>query len=138
MTPGISLLESYKKAVYEKDVEAYASLFDGDVRVFDMWGAWSYEGIGSWKEMAKGWFAGLGADRDVVTWEDVQEQDGGDLVVMTAIIRFAAVSSEGKELRYLQNRLTWVLRKKGDAWKIIHQHSSSPVRGETMEVLLQR
>ncbi|MBS1563538.1 MAG: nuclear transport factor 2 family protein, partial [Bacteroidetes bacterium] len=106
MTIAISLLDSYKKAVYEKNVEAYASLFDEHVRVFDMWDAWNCEGIGPWKEMAERWFAGLGTDRDVVTWEAVEEQAGSDLVVVTAIIRFAAVSSEGVELRYLQNRLT--------------------------------
>ena len=31
-----------------KDVDAFAALFDVDVRVFDMWGVWSYDGIAAW------------------------------------------------------------------------------------------
>ena len=133
-----SLIQIYKTAVLEKDIEAYASIFDEEVYVFDTWQQWNYNGLSSWKEMAKAWFTSLGTDHDSVTFEDVQIQNSGELALITAIMKFTAVSEEGEELRFLQNRLTWVARKKEGVWKIIHQHRSSPVDFETMQVILTR
>jgi len=36
------------------------------------------------------------------------------------------------------NRLTWVLKPHGGGWKIVHEHTSAPVDGESMKVILQR
>jgi len=132
-----SLFETYKNAVLQKDVEAFVSIFDEGVRVFDMW-EWTYEGLAPWREMAKGWFGSLVNERVVVTFDDVQVQTAGEMAVASAFARFAAISEKGEELRYLQNRLTWVARKKEGVWKIIHEHTSGPVDGETMTVLLKR
>lgn len=133
-----SLFQIYTTAVFEKDLEAYASIFDEDVRAFDMWQHWVYDGLASWREMAKNWFVSLGTDRDKVTFDDIQIQQHGELAAATAIMKFTAISEKGEELRYLQNRLTWVARKKEDAWKIIHQHTSSPIDFETMKVILKK
>ena len=133
-----SLFETYKNAVFQKDIEAFASVFDENVRIFDMWEQWAYEGLSAWREMAKGWFSSLGTDRDVVTFDDVQTEITGEMAVMTAIVKFTAVSEGGETLRYLQNRMTWVARKKGEVWKIIHQHTSSPIDFETMKAILKR
>jgi uncharacterized protein (TIGR02246 family) len=133
-----SLFETYKNAVFHKDVEAFTSIFDEDVRVFDMWQEWSLDGLTAWREMAKGWFASLGTDRDVITFEDIQIEATDEMATATAFVRFAAVSEKGEELRYLQNRLTWVARKKEGAWKIFHQHTSGPIDFATMKVMLQR
>jgi uncharacterized protein (TIGR02246 family) len=132
-----SLFDRYKQSVYQKDTESFLALFDDNVRVFDMW-AWTYDGLAAWRQMVTGWFAGLGADRDVVTFDDIRIQQSGDMAVASAITRFTAVSEKGEELRFLQNRLTWVVRKKNGVWKIIHEHSSGPVDGSTMKVQLQR
>jgi len=132
-----SLFDRYKQTVYQKDAEAFLALFDENVRVFDMW-AWCYDGLAAWREMVTGWFANLGADRDVVTFEDVRIQQSGDMAVASTIARFTAVSEKGEELRFLQNRLTWVVQQKNGVWKIIHEHSSGPVDGSTMKVRLQR
>jgi uncharacterized protein (TIGR02246 family) len=133
-----SLPERYKTAVLQKDLVAYASIFDEQVLVFDMWEHWTYNGLASWQEMAKGWFTSLGSDTDLVRYEDIQIHESGELGVITAIMKFTALSEKGEALRYLQNRLTWVARKKDQSWKIIHQHTSSPVEAATMKVILQR
>ena len=133
-----SLFETYKNAVFQKDVESFASIFDEDVRVFDMWQQWSLSGLVAWRAMAKDWFAGLGTDRDVITFDDIQLETTDEMGTATAFVRFTAVSEKGEELRYLENRLTWVARKKGDTWKIIHQHTSGPIDFNTMKVILQR
>jgi uncharacterized protein (TIGR02246 family) len=138
MTEFKSLFETYKNAVFQKDVEAFASIFDERVQVFDMWGQWTYDGLAAWREMAKGWFASLGTDRDVITFDNIQVQETDELATATAFVRFTAVSEKGEELRYLENRLTWVARKKDEKWVIIHQHTSGPVDFETMKVILRR
>jgi uncharacterized protein (TIGR02246 family) len=132
------LFETYKKAVFQKDVEGFASIFDEKVQVFDMWGQWTYDGLVAWREMAKGWFASLGTDRDVITFDNIQIQETDELATATAFVRFTAVSEKGEELRYLENRLTWIARKKDAKWVIIHQHTSGPVDFETMKVILRR
>ncbi|MDO6434465.1 nuclear transport factor 2 family protein [Flavitalea sp. BT771] len=132
-----SLFETYKNAVFQKDVEAFLSIFDEHVRIFDMW-EWTYEGLVSWREMVKGWFGSLGTERVVVTFDEVQVEAAGGMAVASAYVRFAAISEQGEELRYLQNRLTWVAQQKGGVWKIIHEHTSGPVDGETMKVIMKR
>jgi uncharacterized protein (TIGR02246 family) len=133
-----ALFESYKNAVFQKDVEAFAAIFDEKVRVFDMWVLWNYDGLAAWRDMAKGWFGSLGTDRVVVTFDDIRIEADADLATATAFVRFAAISETGEEIRYLENRLTWVSRKKGNAWVIIHQHTSSPIDFGTMKVILKR
>ena len=49
------------------------------------------------------------------------------------------VEREGKELRSMDNRITWVLRKNSEgAWKIVHEHTSAPVDFETGKATLRR
>lgn len=144
------LLTTYTNAVFEKDTETFLSLFDEDVRIFDMWGSWSYNGLAAWREMVTGWFSSLGADRDRVTFEEVEFFFSGDLATVTAFARFAAVSSRGEELRFLYNRITLIVRRDGagsefragldpgaGGWKIIHQHTSAPIDG-ALKAILER
>jgi uncharacterized protein (TIGR02246 family) len=132
-----SLFETYKNAVFQKDAEAFLSIFDEKVRVFDMW-EWTYDGLASWRNMATGWFGSLGSERVIVTFDDIQIQSSGEMAAASAFVRFAAISEKGEELRYLQNRLSWTLRRQGGEWKVIHEHTSGPVDGETMKVRLKR
>jgi uncharacterized protein (TIGR02246 family) len=133
-----TLFELYTTAVFEKDLNTFISLYDEEVLVFDMWQQWSYAGLPAWKEMVSGWFAGLGSNRDVVTFNDTHMREENGLAVATAIVKFTAVSEKGEALRYLQNRLTWVIQKKDNDWKIIHQHTSSPIDFETMKAMLKK
>jgi ketosteroid isomerase-like protein len=133
-----SLFASFSDAVYKKDVEAYLELYDERVLVFDMWEAWAYDGLPAWRKMVEGWFAGLGSDRDRVTFRDTHVEIAGDMGFVTAIARFAAVSEAGEELRFLDNRLSWVLRRMGASWKIVHQHTSGPIDFSTMKVMIKR
>lgn len=147
VTSPEALFASFSDAVYAKDLEAYLELYDEHVLVFDMWQEWSYEGLAAWRTMVTGWFGGLGVDRDVVTFRDTTVEIAGDLGYVTAIARFAAVSEAGEELRFLDNRLTWVIRRSGSSgpsgssggsWKIVHQHTSGPIDFNTMKVVLQK
>jgi uncharacterized protein (TIGR02246 family) len=132
------VLEAYKAAVFAKDVDAFVALYDQEVRVFDMWGAWSYAGIAAWRGMVADWFGSLGSERVVIEMNDVQVIVAHDLAVAHAFVTYAGVSAEGKELRAMQNRLTWALKQNDGRWKIVHEHTSAPVDFETSKVLLQR
>ncbi len=132
------VLEAYRAAVFARDVDALIGLYDRDVRVFDLWGAWSCDGVDGWRVIVAGWFDSLGTDRVVVETDDARTIVGGDLAVAHAFIAFNGVSAEGTPQRAMCNRLTWALARRGDAWKIVHEHTSAPIDPETTKALLRR
>ena len=133
------LLEEYAESVRAKDVDRFVALYDDAVRVFDMWGRWSYDGVAAWREMAVGWFGSLGSEQVAVDFEAVRTFVGADVAVADAFVTFRGLSAEGDELRATHNRLTWALRKQPDGtWKVVHEHSSAPADFETGRIALQR
>ena len=131
-------LAGYAAAVYAKDGAAFAALYDEHVRVFDIWGRWQYEGLAAWREMTVGWFDALGSERVVVEFDAVAATVSCGLAVGHAFVAYRAVAADGAELRSLSNRLTLVMRRQGDVWKIVHEHSSGPVDQQTAKVMLKR
>ncbi len=136
--PIVHVLEAYKAAVFSKDVDAFMRLYDQQVRVFDAWGVWSYEGAAAWRGMIEGWFSSLGNERVKVTMDDVQTAGGQELAVVSAIVSYAGVSAEGEDLRSMQNRITWALKPEGSDWKIVHEHTSAPIDFNDSKAILQR
>ncbi|MDB5978248.1 MAG: uncharacterized protein JWR07_5008 [Nevskia sp.] len=134
----LQVLEAYKAAVLEKDVDAFMRLYDQKVRVFDMWGVWSYEGAAAWQKMIETWFGSLGTKLVNVTVDEAQTTLGQELAVVNAIVTYAGVSAEGEALHAIQNRLTWVLKPEGGAWKIVHEHTSAPVGFDDAKAMLRR
>ncbi|MGN6798425.1 MAG: YybH family protein [Gaiellaceae bacterium] len=132
------VLEEYRAAVHAKDVDRFVSIFSDDVRVFDMWGTWSHDGIDSWRGLAEGWFGSLGDELVRVEFDDVQTTVAGDIAVLSAFLTFAGLSADGEELRSMNNRLTWGLRKIDGAWKVVHEHTSAPVEMATGKVNVKR
>jgi uncharacterized protein (TIGR02246 family) len=133
------MLAAYAAAVRAKDADAFLGLYADDVRNFDLWSAWSYDGKDALRGMVAEWFGSLPEDEVVaVTFDDVRTQTGADLAMVSAFTTFAAVAPDGTELRSMNNRLTWVLRKEPDgAWKIVHEHTSAPA-GDEGKVSLKR
>ena len=132
------VLESYKSAVLAKDADAFMSLYDPEVRVFDAWGIWSYEGAPAWRIAVEGWFASLGSERVAVTFSDVRSSPGRDLAMVTAVVTYAGSSAQGEPLRSMQNRLSWVLRTSGHVLRIVHEHTSAPIGFDDAKAILQR
>jgi uncharacterized protein (TIGR02246 family) len=133
------MLEAYAAAVRAKDVDAFVGLYEDDIRTFDLWSVWAYDGKPEFREMVREWFGSLAEDEVVeVSFDEVRTQGGDDVGGLNAYTTFRAVSPDGKELRSMNNRLTWVLRKDADgAWKVAHEHTSAPA-GEGGKVQLQR
>jgi uncharacterized protein (TIGR02246 family) len=133
------MLDHYAAAVRAKDVDAFVGLYADDVRTFDLWSEWSYDGKPAFREMVTEWFGSLPDDEVVaVEFDEIRTQAGEDVAAVSAFTTFAAVAPDGTELRSMNNRLTWILRKDADgAWKIAHEHTSAPA-GDEGKVQLRR
>jgi uncharacterized protein (TIGR02246 family) len=126
------MLEAYAAAVRAKDVDALVRLYEDDIRTFDLWSVWAYDGKPEFREMVRQWFISLPEDEMVeVEFAEVRTQSGDGVGGLSAFTTFRAVSPDGKELRSMNNRLTWVLRKDADGvWQIAHEHTSAPANDE--------
>lgn len=133
------MLAAYAAAVRAKDVDAFLSLYADGVRTFDLWSVWSYDGKPALREMVEEWFgSSQTADVVAVEFDEVRSEPGDDVAAVSAFTTFRGLSAEGEELRSMNNRLTWVLRKGDDGtWKIVHEHTSAPA-GDEGKVLLRR
>jgi ketosteroid isomerase-like protein len=137
-SPIDEFLRAYQDAVFAKDVDAFVGLYADDVRVFDMWGVWSYDGIERWREMVKGWFESLGTESAAVEFSDVHEELAQTIAVAHAFVTYKGISAAGAELRSMQNRLTWILERHQGAWKVVHEHTSAPIDFGSAKVMLNR
>lgn len=131
-------LDTYKSAVLAKNAETFMHLYDPEVRVFDCWGEWSYEGAAAWRIAVEGWFASLMSESVRVAFEDVRIIGEKGFASMSAIVTYAAVSAQGQELRVMQNRISWVFRSSGHVLRIVHEHTSAPVGFEDAKAILRR
>lgn len=132
------VLDTYKAAAYAKDVEAFLSIYDHDIYVFDMWEKWSYDGIDAWRGMVTGWFGSLGDELVKVEFNELEITETKEMAVAHMVVTFMGLSAEGTELRSMQNRMTCVLKNTKGIWKIIHEHSSSPLEPSTLKAILNK
>jgi uncharacterized protein (TIGR02246 family) len=124
--PIRQLLAGYQAAVLAKDVDAFVALYADDALIYELWGTWTHD-IASWRAMAKGWFEFLGDQKSVVEAHDVKVDVSGDMALLTAFLTYHAVDASGQELRSLDNRLSWVARRRGGRWQVVHEHTSVPI-----------
>jgi uncharacterized protein (TIGR02246 family) len=132
------ICDGYKRAVHEKDVEAFLRLYHPEARVFDTWGVWAYAGVKERRKVIEDWFSSLGEERVGVTIDRMQVTVTRELATLSARAIYVGLSADGIELRGMQNRLTWVLKLEGGAWKIMHEHTSVPIGFSDLKGMLQR
>ncbi|TDL32819.1 DUF4440 domain-containing protein [Jeotgalibacillus sp. S-D1] len=128
------VLENYKSAVYEKDVEKFLSAYAADVHIYDCWGNWECKGISSWRDNVIEWFDGLSEDGYVlkVAFNDVTIEENNNLAFVHCAVTFAAYKGEHEEKhRQMTNRFTFGLKNTNESWLIVHEHSSLPVDMQT-------
>lgn len=121
-----AVAHAYAEAVFRKDVEAFLAIYDPDVVIFDAWDRWIYEGREAWRGMATSWFSDLGEDRVRVSFEPVFSRVDDESATWSAFVRYAAESASGAAPKAVDNRLTWSLARRDGAWRIVHEHTSSP------------
>ena len=125
------LIDTYRKAVLDADVEALMRLYHPRARVFDAWAVWSYDGAPAWRKAVESWLSSLGRERVRVAFDDLTVTGGKGLRVLSAIVTYAGVSAEGQELRAMQNRITWAIAIDDGMPTIVHEHTSHRFRSTT-------
>jgi uncharacterized protein (TIGR02246 family) len=137
MTPE-DVIDQYVSAVRAKDAEAFLELYTDDVRNFDLWSVWSYDGKAAVRGMVEEWFGSPDTAAQVaVEFDEIRVEQGDDVASVSAFLTFRGLDADGTEERSMNNRLTWVLRRDGDGWKIVHEHTSAPA-GDEGKVSLRR
>jgi ketosteroid isomerase-like protein len=131
-------LDTYQSAVLAKNAETFMHIYDAEVRVFDAWGVWSYEGAAAWRIAVEGWFTSLGSETVRVRFDDVKVIAEAGFASMSAFARYAAFSDQGQELRAMQNRITWILKPRGHVLRVVHEHTSAPIGFEDTKAILER
>jgi ketosteroid isomerase-like protein len=132
------LFDTYRLSVLNKDVDGLMSIYSRDFVAFDMWGAWSHVGYGPWLELNREWLESLGSERVVVKFDDVAIIHGEDVSAAHATLTYTALSEQDEILRSMENRLTWIVKRTDGHWKIVHQHTSTPVEPDTLKAKLRR
>ncbi|MBM3114785.1 YybH family protein [Jeongeupia naejangsanensis] len=135
--PFVRQLAAYKAAVLAKDVGAFSALYDDEVLIFDMWGAWSLQGIDAWRNLVRDWFASLGDERVIVDIAQPHSAQADTLIVGHAILTFTAIAADGQVLRSQSNRITMALKRIGNDWKVIHEHTSAPLDFQSQQAILR-
>ena len=132
------VVSAYRAAVLAADADALMGLYPDVERVFDAGDRWEYLGLGQWRACVEEWFAGLDPDRFEATSEEVRGDSSGPIAWLAASVRYAALAPSGEVVRSMHNRLTWVLRRTPDGWRVAHEHTSAPVSGPDGRAILSR
>lgn len=127
MSPVESVFETFKSAVAEKNVDRLVDLYEEKVLLFDTWDAWSMSGREAWRSAVSEWFGSLGGERLTVEFEPIKEVATETLISVSGFVTYTALSTEGAKLRSNKERLTWILLRKPEGWRIAHCHNSLPL-----------
>jgi ketosteroid isomerase-like protein len=125
----------YKQSAWEKDTESMVALYDENVVIYDMWNQGYQTGLAGWSVVIKDWLRSLGEEKVNVNFEMIEIHEGDDVGFASALISFQAISSSNTVLRSMKNRITVGFVKKGDAWKVVHQHTSAPINSKLEAIL---
>jgi ketosteroid isomerase-like protein len=129
-TQPVEALQRFLAAVVERDVEAIVDSYANrdDLLVFVEGPRWQTRGH---QAVAKGWrdFCASGLSVRRVEFSDGPQLFGGDapaaLACLTGIVELDVVGSTGEESR-VPMRMTWLMARDADRWRIVHEHASQP------------
>jgi len=124
-----SVLDQYKAAVYNQDIDLFMELYDDSLHVYDSWNTWEIKSKSEWRKVIENWFNGLKRDGSTlkVSFEDCVINEDTSIAFIHTSIRFSEYNSHNIEFRHLTNRFTIGLKLINDKWKIVHEHSSLPI-----------
>ncbi len=131
-----ALAAAYRQAVRAKDSERLSALYDADIRVFDTWGRLPFEGLAAWRLNLDRWLNSLDdAESIEVAFDGVQTSRRGDMGCLHARVTYSALNEAGEIVRWMHNRLSWVVAKSADGWTIVHEHTSVPIGPDSKGIL---
>ncbi|WP_082235661.1 YybH family protein [Halobacillus massiliensis] len=124
------LLDTYKNAVNERNVEKLLSAYTSDIHIYDCWENWECNGKESWQVNVVEWFNGLKEEGNIlkVDFNDVVIEELANIAFVHCAVTYTAYPEESEEkLRQTTNRFTFGLKKVDNTWLIKHEHSSLPI-----------
>ena len=133
-----AVMADYAAAVLAKEPARLASLYAPDVRVFDAFGVWSFEGREAWTRNLEDWLGSIGDESAQAQFDDVRIKAHAETGWLSAVVTYSALDAAGHVLRSMQNRLSWLLKENGERWVIAHEHTSVPVDFESKKAILRR
>lgn len=124
-----NVLDQYKTAVYNQDIELFMELYDDSIHVYDSWNTWEVTSKVQWMNVIENWFNGLKRDMSTlkVSFEDCVITENANIAFIYSSVRFSEFNSHNIEFRHLTNRFTLGLKYINNKWKIVHEHSSLPI-----------
>jgi ketosteroid isomerase-like protein len=130
VTDPIGALQGLLAAVVARDVDAIVDSYADreDLLVFVEGPRWQTRGHPA---VAKGWrdFCASGLSVRRVTFTDGPHLHGGEngaaLACLSGIVHMDVAGPTGDGTR-VPMRLTWVMAREPDRWRIVHEHASQP------------
>lgn len=118
------MVESWAGAIRAKDVDRVLSHYAGDVVTFDLAPPLEYAGAEALAESLRAWFPTF---RGPLGYElrDLHVTAGKELAFCRSLNRISGSRTDGARTD-VWVRVTLGCRKTGDAWKIVHEHTSVP------------
>ncbi|MBA1145640.1 SgcJ/EcaC family oxidoreductase [Ectothiorhodospiraceae bacterium WFHF3C12] len=128
-----AVLDDWLDAFHQGDVERIMTHYTADVRSFDAVTALQFRGR---EDYAAHWKACMDfcSGEPVGEFDQVEIECDGDLAFAHMLMRCGMVGEDGREnsgwMRY-----TVCMRRDGNAWRIAHEHVSTPFDMNTSAVL---
>ena len=127
---------AYRQAAWNKDQAAMIGLYAENAVIFDMWDQGYCLQSSEWNKSIEEWLLSLGEEKVQVDFEMITINQSPETGFASAVIRFQAISNDGRVLRSMRNRITLGFSKSGAGWKVVHQHTSAPVGSGDLRAIL--
>ncbi len=125
----------YKQSAWGKDIESMIGLYHDNVVIFDMWKHGYQTGLTEWSIVIKDWLGSLGEEKVNVIFEMIEIHESDNVGFGSALITYQAISTGNTVIRSMKNRITLGFLKDKDLWKVVHQHTSSPINSDLEAIL---
>lgn len=126
----------YKDAAWSKDTTAMINLYDEQAVIFDMWDKGYCISSSEWRKIIEDWLGSLGEEKVKVEFDMIKISQSDIVGFASALVQYQAISSEGAVLRSMRNRISLGFSKAGNAWKVVHQHTSAPISSNGLTAIL--
>jgi ketosteroid isomerase-like protein len=119
----LAVLEGMKKSRHDKDVHALAAPYTTDAAIFNLAPPLAHRGIDTAETQA--WLDSWQGPVEI-TPRDFQIHVSGDIAFCHGYLRMEGIKKGMDHLISFWMRETVCLERKGDSWRIVHEHTSVP------------
>jgi uncharacterized protein (TIGR02246 family) len=130
------LTQQWLKAVHARDAAAVMACYADDVIAYDLFTPTKVSGAAAYRKNYETWFA---CCQDGPPGYEIKELDvvaGEDVAFCRSLNRMTGPNADGKE-EESWIRVTVCFRKRGDAWKVVHEHISVPLDRQSQKGVFQ-